>query len=608
MDKRLRKHPVICEQDQFNCMMGLISMLDFRRQRRLNQNLLSTQKRRNSVVNNKDGFTRGGDLKSKVYLPNPCVKSDQVEESVKTKKKVRRASRGGDDLELPVYQCRDEATHNSTEKFSKAVEVLNWNKELCLKLLQDPNSPNLQDLQTKAGIEEVEEEKKIKYDNLLKKIKNDKHEHNSAVVVMKPRPRTVAISEDVSCNCSINTHHSLRKGQQSSKPVTFSKSIKKKCSKEEETWKTAIRMEDKSNSTIEKNKKKTENACQVLSIVNDSKQKQFDIYLEAKRHMSQRLRNLVQDGASSSQEQPKTLRRILSLPKQESPTYHHPPKEQKLEDPTKTAAADDQLGVSDTDKEKRIVNENGSSSSSCKLSSGMGKRESEEWASGGREEHPSPVSILEPFFTDYLSSPSTPGSQSANSSMLLLPHRLDFEEYSSATILSSPAPSGILGTCLDDYEDDDGGGESDRISKYVKSVLRSCPMNWEDIFLKMDMSGNVLDQMFFDELELCPTDSYWKHKVLFDCTNEAFLDTCRSHFSSLAWLSGFNKDLFVVDREVVERVNRYFVHHPMPQTLQDLVTDDVMKTWKWMDLGFDIDCVAFRIADFILADLIFDII
>ncbi|XP_047338663.1 uncharacterized protein LOC124942247 [Impatiens glandulifera] len=528
MEKRFRKHPVICEDGQISCMIGLISMLDFR-QRRLNQGLISNEKH----VNQNDSL---------MVTQKRSVKALMEEEISSENESFSRSIRYGAHDDYPVFQCSDmeRTSHNSDQKCLKPLDVLKMNKELCLKLIQDGNSPssvrNTKNSQAETGC--GFDSSKITYDSLLKKIKN-KHGDRSrtrecTVVVLKPESRKVPVSEDVSCNCSIN----------SCKPVPISlKNVKKK----------------KTNQPLEQihvEKKKTEE---------DSSQ--FDIVLEAKKHMSKRLNNLVQDGdVFSSQEPPRTLGRILSLPKLAPENSKTPAVALKM----KMKLKDDQSQLFQETPRRKSTN-------------GMEKPVSEEWTS--------PVSVLEPFFIDNLSSPSTPGSQWGNSSMHLQPHRLDFEEYS--TILSSPDLA-----CLDD---------SDTISNYVKSVLQSRPMNWNDIFLKFDQ--NSFDEPFFDEMELCKVDSYWQHKLLFDCTNEAFLDVCRSHlgFSSSNLVVWNKLDLF---NEINKRVNKQFVPRPMSRTLQDIVGEDLMdNTWKWMDLRIEVEDIAIQVVEFIIAvDLIPDTI
>ncbi|XAR55069.1 hypothetical protein NMG60_11030451 [Bertholletia excelsa] len=238
--------------------------------------------------------------------------------------------------------------------------TLNWNKEL--KLLQDPNSllakhdQKLRDLlaererskssqQAKSpdfekAVTAMKFRKQNKYNFLWNKIKtqygylSNENENpgspSNRIVVLKPDPRRMESSENVTCYCSsLHSSHSLKSKSNSVKPTYLSfRNIKKtlkftsgKSEKEQQkTMKSSSDdkkrdkrgqpAESKSGIKPESNKAICNDISCTVSYPN---RRDFDIFLEAKRHLSERLNNVGESETFSSKEAPKTLGRILSL-------------------------------------------------------------------------------------------------------------------------------------------------------------------------------------------------------------------------------------------------------------------------------------------------------
>lgn len=110
------------------------------------------------------------------------------------------------------------------EQFSNALEMLNSNGDLFLKLLQDPNSLLAKQIRNMQNVQMARDSIKSFMSNRLPdcNISKSEHKHHQSafeessnsrpsnkIVVLKPIPRTVRCSENVDCYCSsMQSHHS----------------------------------------------------------------------------------------------------------------------------------------------------------------------------------------------------------------------------------------------------------------------------------------------------------------------------------------------------------------------------------------------------------------
>lgn len=138
------------------------------------------------------------------------------------------------------------------EQFSDALEMLNSNGDLFLKLLQDPNSLLAKQIRSLQNVQMARDSVKSLMSNKLsddQSSDNDiwkseqKHQRSgdaskesskprpsSKIVVLKPIPRTVRCSENVACHCSsMQSHRSTSGKGENVKRTSFSlKDIKRK--------------------------------------------------------------------------------------------------------------------------------------------------------------------------------------------------------------------------------------------------------------------------------------------------------------------------------------------------------------------------------------------
>ncbi|CAI9755449.1 unnamed protein product [Fraxinus pennsylvanica] len=195
-----------------------------------------------------------------------------------------------------------------------------------------------------------------------------------------------------------------------------------------------------------------------------------------------------------------------------------------------------------------------------------------------REEHPSPVSVLEPFFTEDVNSPPNIILRRAGRP-LQLRRRLDYEGCSSE---ASPIdPTIIPTTCID---------EKDSISGYVNAVLQASRLNWDELSAIMPLTEQLIYESLFDEVEFPSADSPYDPKLLFDHINEVLLEVHRCHFGLAPWLSFIKSkiQLAPLEQQVIDQVMKeadfYLLPRTGKRTLDQLVGKDVANSGSWVDI------------------------
>ncbi|KAA8520637.1 hypothetical protein F0562_014893 [Nyssa sinensis] len=214
-----------------------------------------------------------------------------------------------------------------------------------------------------------------------------------------------------------------------------------------------------------------------------------------------------------------------------------------------------------------------------------------------RPEWSSPVSVLEPLFSEDDISPASTKSLAVEPPMR--PLQIHLEEQVSCAV-----DQGICArTCMEDEES---------TFEYVEAVLLGSDLNWDEFLLRWLSSNQLLDPSLFDEVELFSNCSCHDQKLLFDCTNEVLTELCERYFGYFQWVSFAKQNILPVPRgknliqEVWEGVEWHLLLHPPPFSLDQIVRKDVAKTGKWMDLRFDIESIGIDIGEAILEELMED--
>ncbi|XP_057496510.1 uncharacterized protein LOC130781350 [Actinidia eriantha] len=212
-----------------------------------------------------------------------------------------------------------------------------------------------------------------------------------------------------------------------------------------------------------------------------------------------------------------------------------------------------------------------------------------------RPERPSPVSVLEPLFTEDDISPASIKFQPDE--LPIQPLRIHFEEqFSSATNQDICAIA-----CMEDEES---------AFEYVEAVLLASDLNWEEFLLRWLASDQILDPSLFDEIELFSNRPHHDQKLLFDCTNQVLEEVCERYFGYTPWVSFVKHNIRPIPRrkdlirEVWEGVEWSLLLHPSPSTLDQIIRKDLEKNGTWMNLRTDVESVGTDIQEAIFKELV----
>ncbi|XP_055821550.1 uncharacterized protein LOC129890062 [Solanum dulcamara] len=569
------------------------------------------------------------------------------------------------------------------EQFPNALEMLNSNGDLFLKLLQDPNSLLAKQIRNMQNVQMARDSIKSCMSNKLPdyEISKSEQKHNQSaseessssrpsnkIVVLKPIHKTVRCSENVACYCSSTQfHHSTSTKGENVRRKNFSlKDIKRKLKYAMgEKWKekhlisvgsTLHRLhsvsdrqnlevvneggsscltiarstnsftDSNSKNEAENKQKSTSEAPKVsfltekvrkkldASAISYTKKWELDISMEAKRHLSQRLNFVNTTGEAVMNTQPsRTLERILSSPEHDR-LFNYNSKQDRKSNPEQTSYND--TSIAELPREPTHTGfQSPQRHKDCQhLNSSMVASPSEVWSPGSstdvslsspysiyksrvvdsimdRGDHPSPVSVLEPVFTDDLTSPS----RNQPSDTVLQPRRINFE----GCLNKESTENAILNRA-----------EPDALRTYIQSSLHTLHLNWEELWLNRHLSEQMFDAMLSDELETLALQCHSEPKLLMDYTNEVLLKAYDFNFRISPWLSFVQPKncSFPPEKHLAEKVMNEVRQHLIPlmeqPTLNDHVETDLSKSGSWLDIRNDAEDVVSQITDDVLEESI----
>ncbi|KAL0714943.1 hypothetical protein Bca4012_021922 [Brassica carinata] len=384
----------------------------------------------------------------------------------------------------------------------------------------------------------------------------------------------------------------------------------------------------------------------------DSKKIISGLYIAARKHLSEMLANGDIDVNLPDKEVPRILGKILSLPEFSSPGDS--PSSQATEEPETLQCGSCTNGLTGEDSDKddetlftidvsvpkmlldhaketekteieplsktssssiciqddgdkqssnkeMIFNQTHSISSSPESppSSSVRMNERKETATGVQGKL-SPVSVLEPLFTDDESSP-TPSTRFSSAEMKIQPLCIRFDEADSP---KQDKPN-YLKTSMDDKE---------LTLAYIEAVVKSSGLSWEELLTRPFYSEQLLELESTDEIAFCSTQLCDDKNLLNDCINEVLMDFCENELNPGPCITFLKPEVQLIsDMEVAtkvaqEGVYRHLLPLPSPHTLDQIVKKDMAKAGSWMDLRFDIGWIGSATSELILDDLVDEII
>ncbi|XP_058083421.1 uncharacterized protein LOC131231295 [Magnolia sinica] len=218
---------------------------------------------------------------------------------------------------------------------------------------------------------------------------------------------------------------------------------------------------------------------------------------------------------------------------------------------------------------------------------------------GEKQERPSPVSVLDPFFVEDVTSAS---SEARHVDLTIQPRQIHFEEHHHHSISTAPLDPEInLRTRM-------VGKESE--FEYVRTVLQASGLSCDGFMARWHSSGHLLDPYLFDEVEASFTaQSSDDQKLLFDCINEVLGEVYERFFSCSPWVSFVKPNIRPIPmgknlvREVWEGIDRLFPTQ-YPHTLDQIVGKDMEKDGTWMNLQSEVESFGNEMGDLILERLL----
>ncbi|KAI4369882.1 hypothetical protein MLD38_018278 [Melastoma candidum] len=197
-------------------------------------------------------------------------------------------------------------------------------------------------------------------------------------------------------------------------------------------------------------------------------------------------------------------------------------------------------------------------------------------------ERPSPVSVLEPMFSDNDISPAVVG-----------------REFEEGDICISEADDHVR-----TFKEDE-----DSVLDRVRALLQASDLKWEDIYLKSQSSGRLIKSPLLHDQHFFKDDA----ELLVDCVNEALSEACACFIgrSCLSLVKQRIKPLPCMNftiHEVCREVKWHLSPIPPPRSLEQIVGKDLSKQLSWMDLTIEGEGIGFEVCESILSELLQDII
>lgn len=138
---------------------------------------------------------------------------------------------------------------------------------------------------------------------------------------------------------------------------------------------------------------------------------------------------------------------------------------------------------------------------------------------------------------------------------------------------------------------------------YVKAVLRTFVLNWDQLYLKSLSSDELLEISLLREVDFLGDFLFRDKKLLLDCINEVLLEFC-VHYSLLPCFYFSNKIHAI--HKVCERVYWHLLQPPLPRTLEQIISKDLSGSEVWMDLYSEAENLGADMGEIILEELIQD--
>ncbi|KAL7603176.1 hypothetical protein Lser_V15G15812 [Lactuca serriola] len=344
-----------------------------------------------------------------------------------------------------------------------------------------------------------------------------------------------------------------------------------------------------------------------------------NIYVEAKKHLSEMLSNGDECTDLMVARHPRTLGKLLSFPNYDSSSAvidhkHEPEHEVNESQPSVTYDDHQELEVSDEVHEAEDVIETIKPHSPeesevfdasdlteeedlcCSPITSDRKTEKVEGTLDDRTEKPSPVSVLEPLFSDDDISPARTISRSGETS--ITPLRIRFEDHVTPTENQETS----IHTLVENEES---------AFEYIETVLLASDLNWDEFEERWISNAQILDQSLYEELQIFSSQPVCDQRLLFDSTNETLKQICDQSLGLFPELPFFKTNMYRIPKgmelinevwkRIESRLNCVYL-----RSLDQLISNDMDISRMWMDLWLGTREIVMETEEWILEDLIDD--
>ncbi|XP_074569069.1 uncharacterized protein LOC141825587 [Curcuma longa] len=214
-------------------------------------------------------------------------------------------------------------------------------------------------------------------------------------------------------------------------------------------------------------------------------------------------------------------------------------------------------------------------------------------------EQPSPVSVLENFISDDISSPDSTGIENYN--IQVQHQQAVLEDNNSGRIIASPDVKEDLIDCHQDCQA--------RLD-YITAVLEASGL-YDEFPTKWDIEDRLLEPSLYEEIGIYFCFLQDDPKLLFDCINEVLLDIHESFLKSIMCLS-YKRNIppGPQGEGLIQEVSKSLDWHlqvPSPNTLDKVVKKD-LNGQPWLDLRLVLLNTTSETSDIILDDIIEEIV
>ncbi|KAI4364728.1 hypothetical protein MLD38_020782 [Melastoma candidum] len=211
-------------------------------------------------------------------------------------------------------------------------------------------------------------------------------------------------------------------------------------------------------------------------------------------------------------------------------------------------------------------------------------------------ERPSPVSVLEPHFSEDDVGPEIFGRgihvQNSRSTKGRQHLEIELEEDDDSYVDEADAREGTF---------EDTGLVLDRVA----ALLGTSDLTWEDLYLK---SQSSCQPSLFCDRHLFKDDT----EYLIDCVGEVLSETCAC-FIGRSCLSLTRQRIKPVPSTdfIIHKVCRGVKWHldpiPHPRSLEQIIRKDMSRAGSWMDLTYTGESIVFKLGDAIFSELLGEI-